>query len=76
MTHEEMMNYCEAIIENLRDYERYEMASPIPDRDVAVAAWVIRQLAMPGLQSERVLEAIMERRKVNITSTVDHAPEI
>lgn len=64
MTHQEVMNYCEAIITNLHDFERYELASPTCSRDVAVAAWVIRALARPGNpESERVLSAIMERRK-------------
>lgn len=63
MTHQEIMAYCEKIIANLHDFERYEMASPNCPRDVAVAAWVIRALATPGPESERVLSAIMERRK-------------
>lgn len=63
MTHEEIMIYCEAIISDLAHFERNEPFIPGCPRDVAIAAWVIRQLASPGnLDSERVLRAIMERR--------------
>ena len=64
MTHDEVMNYCEAIITQLHDFERHEPFIPGCPHDVSIAVWVIRQLANPGNpESERVLSAIRERRK-------------
>ena len=64
MTYPEVMNYCEEIINDLHTFERHELASPNCSRDVAIAAWVIRALANPkNLDSERILNAIVERRR-------------
>ena len=47
----------------LHDFEKYELATPNCDRDVATAAWVIKCLANPQSDgAEYVLNAIMERR--------------
>ena len=63
----DIMTYCEKIITGvggLHDFERYELAVPNVDRDVATAAWVIRCLANPKSEgSQQVLEAILERRR-------------
>lgn len=62
-----IMKFCEDIITGvggLHDFERYELATPNCDKDVATAAWVIRCLANPkNPDSEMVLNAIIERRK-------------
>ena len=63
----DIMQYCEKIITGaggLHDMERYELATPNCNRDVAVAAWVIKCLANPKSEgSENILSAIIERRK-------------
>jgi len=59
--------WCEKVINGptgLKSFEYSEMALPVCDRDVAIAAWVIRCLANPDCEgSQVVLDAIAERRE-------------
>lgn len=49
----------------LHDFERHEMATPNCDRDVAVAAWVVRCLGNgTSAETQAVVDAIVARRKV------------
>lgn len=49
----------------LHDFERHEMATPSCDRDVAVAAWVVRCLGNDAsAAAHAVVDAIVARRKV------------
>lgn len=60
--------YCEKIINGpagLKAFEYHEMATPTVDRDVAVAAWVIRCLGNGGEEAQQVVDAIVERRAGN-----------
>lgn len=48
----------------LHDFERREMATANCDRDVAVAAWVVRCLGNDASAATRaVVDAIVERRE-------------
>jgi len=59
----DIMAWCESTIKGLRVYEYHEVATPNCDRDVAVAAWVVRCLANPdNADSQAILDAINERR--------------
>ena len=62
-----IQDYCESIITGvggLHDFEKYELAVPKVNRDVATAMWVIKCLANPDSKgSAEVLKAIQERRR-------------
>ena len=62
----DIMKWCEDIITGtggLHDFERRELAVPKCDRDVAIAAWVIRCLGNGDNESGKVVDAIVARRE-------------
>ena len=61
----DIMAFCESIITGsggLHDFEQHELAVSNCDRDVAVAAWVIRCLGNGGNDAGDVVDAIVARR--------------
>lgn len=47
----------------LHDFEDHEMATPLVDRDVAIAMWVVRALGdSTSAETQAVVDAIVARR--------------
>jgi hypothetical protein len=64
-----LLDFCEKIINGdtgLHEMERCEMAVPTVDRDVAVAAWVIRCLANPNCEGSGYILDMVQARRLQI----------
>lgn len=63
----DISQWCRDVIQGpggLQNFERNEMATPLVDRDVAIAMWVVRCLGNSERpETQAVVDAIVSRRQ-------------